>query len=157
MEDRGAPRRGLPKFSGPSCLHHPHTHSLSSSWIPSVLLASVFPRGGQPRPPSLPKYKWEGRLGDPPECLLSGQPSCPLQPQSCCLLLSSIPGTLVQHPLGQPILRTQTLDSAWAGLLVGQPPSLTDLPGCPWQVAGILGWTPRPEASALGRLGPGQF
>lgn len=73
--------------------------------------------------------------------------------------LSSIPGTLAQHPLGQPPLQTQSLDSAWV-----RPPRGTaslshwsaGLSHDRWQPCrgGLPG---QMEVDALGRLGQGQF
>lgn len=114
--------------------------------VSSVLLASVFPGGGQPQPPSLSRHKWEGRPGDPPgECVFSGWPSWPPQPQSLCLLLlcpvlhswnhCSAPSGAALTPDPNPGLCPEQA-SWWDSL----PFSLVC--PAPWRAAGRLRWNP---------------
>lgn len=163
----GAPGGGSPNSRGyPGCTAAPTPRLPAGSRgragnVPSVLLDSAFPHGGQPQPPLLQK-QWEGRLGDLAKSTCSGGSDLmPPQPQNSCL--SSARGLRLWKPHSAPSASAAGPPSRGPGPdpnpalrldQVGQPPSLAGLPG--HGHGGGRGVDPGPDGSwPLGQAGAG--
>lgn len=137
----GAPGGGSPNSRGyPGCTAAPTPRLPAGSRgragnVPSVLLDSAFPHGGQPQPPLLQK-QWEGRLGDLAKSTCSGGSALmPPQPQNSCLssARASVSGSLAQHPPHQ----------RWATFTRPRPRSKAGSPPGSGRTASLSRWPAR--------------